>query len=358
MRNRVRHLRLVVCCTGLCRMRCQPPSADSRRTVAPSGGRATNPPRHASAFASWIPCRRDASGHPRFPDRHRPSLPVRKPACLGSPDSWGTRREAAVHQHPVTDPDMDPHPAGAAGTPDARRAAGSAKCMRARWRTRGARCKCDCATRKTATSRAALATRPDCPPRRGRPDPSKCIACARTASRHRHGSPRRPERTWEAAAASCRVGTASANGISSRPANPPTAIAALDACPRTPHALQAFRMDRTRVVRAPARPTHGATGACRASTGAVGICTALDAVPCGSLRVRRHVAQDGASPHPSLGTAPTGGPRPSGVSPRTEMPRAPLPAASSLSADCRETTGCAKAPRGAPVTAVALFRYE
>lgn len=202
-------------------------------------------------------------------------------------------------------------------------------------------------------------------PPRGRPDPSKCIACARTASRHRHGSPRRPERTWEAAAASCRVGTASANGasamangMSSMPANPPTAIAALDACPRTPHALQAFRMDRTRLVRAPARPTHGATGACRASTGAVGICTALDAVPCGSLRVRRHVAQDGASPHPSLGTAPTGGPRPSGVSPRTDKPRAPLPAASSLSADCRETTGCAKAPRGGPVTAVALFRYE
>ena len=38
-------------------------------------------PCHASALASRIPFRRDASGHPRFPVRHRPSLPVRKPAC-------------------------------------------------------------------------------------------------------------------------------------------------------------------------------------------------------------------------------------------------------------------------------------
>ena len=77
--------------------------------------------------------------------------------------------------------------------------------------------------------------------------------------------PRRPERTSEAAAVSHCAGTASANGASamangtsSMPANPPIAVGALDHSPRTPDALHACCMDRTRVVRGPARPPPAA----------------------------------------------------------------------------------------------------
>ena len=213
-------------------------------------------PCHASAFASRNPFRRVASGHPRFPGRHRPSLPVRKPACAPVAATafripLPVRQPRCIRRPPAparmirlsklpvssgpcpaaTAPVRRPFPASSgaaalpgpsaappwipppASTPRGRRAAPASPPLpgSAAWRTicgQGAY-----PSRETASFRAARATRtarPAAPSGQRRRQPLRTVPVRR------------------------------------RPAHPPSALATLDACPRTPDAWHAFRMHRTR----------------------------------------------------------------------------------------------------------------